>query len=97
MWHRLGSKLSLRIDCKHLHNGCRVGFGFVTFDGSGPVDEIMNRRDHSIKGKEVSSPGCALNARPGRRGSVALIRLASGCGTCFLGSEAAALDACRVA
>ena len=29
------------------------GFGFVTFDASGPVDEIMRRRDHSLKGKEV--------------------------------------------
>ena len=52
----IASKLSLRIDHKHLHINRRVGFGFVTFDGSGPVDEIMNRRDHSIKGKEVSSP-----------------------------------------
>ena len=36
------------------HNTQRSrGFGFVTFDSSGPVDEIMKRRDHSIKGKEV--------------------------------------------
>jgi len=27
--------------------------GFVTFDGSAPVDKIMHRRDHVIKGKEV--------------------------------------------
>ena len=29
------------------------GFGFVTFDGPGPVDQLMQRQDHSIKGKEV--------------------------------------------
>jgi len=30
------------------------GYGFVTFDSSSPVDEIMrNRENHSIKGKEV--------------------------------------------
>jgi RNA recognition motif-containing protein len=29
------------------------GFGFVTFDRPEPVDEIMHRSDHIIKGKEV--------------------------------------------
>jgi hypothetical protein len=36
------------------------GFGFVTFDGPGPVDDIMQRRDHSIKGKEVRAGQTSL-------------------------------------
>ena len=30
------------------------GFGFVTFDGPGPVDDIMQRRDHSIGAQRLS-------------------------------------------
>ena len=48
------------VDCQIMldHNTQRSrGFGFVTYDSPGPVDDIMQRRDHSIKGKEV---------RPGR-------------------------------
>ncbi len=44
------------VDCQIMldHNTQRSrGFGFVTYDSPGPVDDIMQRRDHSIKGKEV--------------------------------------------
>ena len=33
-------------------------FGFVTFDSAIPVDEIMHRSDHVIKGKEVYLYAC---------------------------------------
>ena len=52
------------------HNTQRSrGFGFVTYDGPGPVDDIMQRRDHSIKGKEVRTREaslCVNVAAPGR-------------------------------
>ncbi len=41
----------------------------MTYDGPGPVDEIMLRRDHSIKGKEVSAgqtSSCVNVPAPGR-------------------------------
>jgi RNA-binding protein Musashi len=47
------------VDCQIMldHNTQRSrGFGFVTYDSPGPVDDIMRRADHSIKGKEVK-PG----------------------------------------
>jgi RNA recognition motif-containing protein len=50
-------------DCQIMldHNTQRSrGFGFVTFDGPGPVDDIMQRRDHSIKGKEVRAGQTSL-------------------------------------
>ena len=41
------------------HNTGRPrGFGFVTFDSAIPVDELMHRRDHVIKGKEVYLYAC---------------------------------------
>ena len=41
------------------HNtGQPKGFGFVTFDSAIPVDEIMHRSDHVIKGKEVYLYAC---------------------------------------
>ena len=39
-----------------------AGFGFVTFDGPGPVDEIMKRQDHIIDGKAVRVPPHAYGA-----------------------------------
>jgi len=33
-----------------------AGFGFVTFDGPGPLDEVMKLQDHIIDGKAVCAP-----------------------------------------
>jgi len=40
------------------NTGQPKGFGFVTFDSAIPVDEIMHRSDHVIKGKEVYLYAC---------------------------------------
>ena len=33
-----------------------AGFGFVTFDGPGPAEEVCKRQDHIINGKAVCVP-----------------------------------------
>ena len=35
------------------HSGKSRGFGFVTFDDSSVVEQVMLKRDHSIMGKTV--------------------------------------------
>ena len=56
-----------------------AGFGFVTFDGPGPVDEVMKRQDHIIDGKAVCVPPHAYGAVVVWYGSVILFQLQARC------------------